>query len=67
MKTAKEYYADVFEGLRMAVCGTAMIGACGIRFVVSKVAKAVKGKEKGDGAGGGEAEGRVVDAEYREV
>jgi hypothetical protein len=52
MKTAKEYYADVFEGLRMTVCGTAMIGACGIRFIVSKTAKAVKRKEKGDGPDG---------------
>lgn len=33
-KTAKDYYSDVFEGLRLAVCGVAMLCVCVIRGCV---------------------------------
>lgn len=35
MKRAKEYYADVFEGIRLSVCGAVMLGVCGLRSVAS--------------------------------
>lgn len=45
MKTAKEYYADTAEGVRMAVCGLAMLAICGGRFVISKIGRKKPGKK----------------------
>lgn len=46
MKTAKDYYTDTFEGIRMTVCGVAMLVACGCKFVASCVCRIGKRKEK---------------------
>lgn len=49
MKTAKEYYTDIFEGIRLSVCGLAMLAVCGGGFVVSKLNGRRKQKEKNKG------------------
>lgn len=35
MKRAKEYYEDVFEGIRLSVCGAVMLCVCGLRSIAS--------------------------------
>ena len=41
MKTAKEYYTDVFEGIRLAACGTAMLLALAVKCVAGKMRKTI--------------------------
>ena len=65
MKTAREYYTDTMEGVRVAVCGLAMLAVCGGRFVVSRLApkrnaeKAKKPAPKEE-SGGSEIEDATV-------
>lgn len=37
MKTAKEYYTDVFEGIRLTSCGAAMLLALAVKCVAGKM------------------------------
>ena len=60
MKTAKEYYADTAEGLRLAVCGLAMLAICGGNFVISKIGRRKPGESpEGRKNGRSETEGAV--------
>ena len=42
MKTAKEYYSDVFEGARLSVCGVVMLLAVAVKSSVAIVKTAFK-------------------------
>lgn len=57
MKTAKEYYTDVFEGLRLVACGSFMLAVCGVKWTCSKIRDSRKQGRKE----------KVVDAEFEEV
>lgn len=59
MKRAKDYYSDVFEGIRLAVCGVVLLIACGFRSAVS----AVKSRKTGYESGKTTADGNTKDSD----
>ena len=36
-KSAKEHYANLFEGLRLVVCSSVMLTVCGVKWTADKI------------------------------
>jgi len=66
MKTAKEYYLDAADGVRILACSIAMLAVIGGRFVVSKIRdsyskeKGSKDKEPKNAANGADVEDATI-------
>ena len=44
--TAKEHYANLFEGLRLITCSSVMLAVCGIKWAAGKIGELRKKKRK---------------------
>lgn len=51
-KTAKDYYADVFEGIRLSVCGLAMLVVRGASAVCTGLKRLCTRRGRNEGGGG---------------
>ena len=45
-KTAKEHYANLFEGLRLVACSSAMLAVCGVKWTAGKIGEFRRKKRK---------------------
>lgn len=45
-KSAKEHYANLFEGLRLVACSSVMLAVCGIQWTAGKIGEFRSKKRK---------------------
>ena len=45
-KSAKEHYANLFEGLRLVACSSVMLAVCGIKWTAGKIGELRRKKRK---------------------
>ena len=45
-KSAKEHYANLFEGMRLVACSSVMLAVCGIKWATGKIGELRKKNRK---------------------